>query len=92
MSKPRCSAGSAGSAHLEGSQAQFKDQTLPLAHVLGGEGEDGVVDPEQRDEQQRGAGQPPGNIRNGIRVCPTTAPSRGSYSQVNTGLVSTDVG
>lgn len=49
------------SAHLEGSEPQFEHQTLPLAHVLGGEGEDRVVDSEQRDQQQRGSSQPPGN-------------------------------
>lgn len=51
------------SAHLEGAQPQFKHQTLPLAHVLGGEGEDRVVDPKERDQQQCGSSQPPGNTR-----------------------------
>lgn len=50
----------AGATHLEGAQAQFKHQPLSLAHVLGGEGEDRVVDPKEGDEQQGGAGQPPG--------------------------------
>lgn len=70
------------SAHLEGSEPQFKHQTLPLAHVLGGEGEDRVVDSEQRDQQQCGSSQPPGNtgidqVSSAIRICP------GQWSQIS---------
>lgn len=46
-------------AHLEGAKSQFKHQPLLFAHVFGGEGEDGVVDAEERDEQQGGARQTP---------------------------------
>lgn len=46
-------------AHLEGAKAQFKHQPLLLAHVFRGEGEDGVVDAEERDEQEGGARQTP---------------------------------
>lgn len=84
-------AGARPSAHLEGPQPQFEHQTLPLAHVLGGEGEDGVVDPEQRDEQQRGASQPPGDTGRGQNRAWAGLWSRGPYSQVNAGLIPTDV-
>lgn len=44
--------------YLEGAQPQLEHEPLPLADVLRGEGEHRVVDPEQRDEQQGGPGQP----------------------------------
>lgn len=44
--------------HLEGSHAQLK-QDLVLEGDADGEGKHHVVDPEQRDEQQGGLGQPP---------------------------------
>lgn len=49
----------AANTHLEGSQSQFKHQSLLLVHVFGWEGEDGVVDAEKGDEQEGGARQTP---------------------------------
>lgn len=86
-----------GSAHLEGSEPELKDQTLPLTDVLGGEGKDRVVDPEERDQQQRGSSQPPGNTcvdQNVSRQSNETGhgPMSRCHSQVNTGLIPTNVG
>lgn len=50
---------SAPCTYLEGTQAQLEHQPLPLADILRGEGEDRVMDPKQRDEQQGGPRQPP---------------------------------
>lgn len=49
-------------AHLEGAQAQLEHESLSLADVLWGEGEDSIVDAKERDEQQGGSGQPPVRI------------------------------
>lgn len=46
-------------AYLEGSQSQFKDQSLLLADIFRGEGEDSVVNTKQGNEQEGGACQTP---------------------------------
>lgn len=92
--------------HLEGPEAELEHQTLPLADVLWREGEHSVVDPEERDQQQRGAGQPPTKQHvPRTRVC-TDSPVRNDLvwsrvkkvwmsnkklSQVNAGFVTTDI-
>lgn len=90
-----------GSAHLERSEPEFKHQTLPLTDVLRGEGEDRVVDPEERDQQQRGSSKPPGNtcMDQGVswHHSPHSnetglGPMSRRHSQVNTGLIPTNVG
>ncbi len=53
----------ADAQYLEGAQAQLKDQSLPLAEILWGEGKNSVVDSEQRDEEQGGARQTPVNTQ-----------------------------
>lgn len=50
----------AGLFHLEGAQAELDEDAGLGARVLGQDGEQHVVHPEERDEQQRGLGQPPG--------------------------------
>lgn len=45
-------------AYLEGAQPKLKHKSFPLADILWREGEHCVVDSEQWDEQQSGAGQP----------------------------------
>lgn len=45
-------------AYLKGAQPKLKHEPFPLADVLRREGEHGVVDSEQWDEQQGGASQP----------------------------------
>lgn len=42
---------------LEGSKSQLKDQSLPFADIFRWEGEHGVVNTKQRDEQEGGARQ-----------------------------------
>jgi len=46
-------------AYLERSEAQFKDQPLPLADILRREGEHSVVNTKQGNEQEGGARQTP---------------------------------
>lgn len=46
--------------YLEGAQGQFEEQ-LDLHGVLWGEGEDNVVDAKERDQQEGGLGQAPGD-------------------------------
>ena len=47
-------------AYLEWAKGQFKKQ-LDLHGILGGEGEDDVVDSEEGDQQEGGLGQTPGD-------------------------------
>lgn len=46
--------------YLEGAQGQFEEQ-LDLHGILWGEGEDNVVDAKERDQQEGGLGQAPGD-------------------------------
>lgn len=52
-------AGPGPRTHLEGSEAQLKQYLVLGGDAHGKDGEHHVVDSEQRDEQQRGLGEPP---------------------------------
>lgn len=45
--------------YLEGSKAQLEHKPLPLADIFRREGEHGVVNTKERDEQEGGACQTP---------------------------------
>lgn len=45
--------------HLKGSEGQVKEYFIIFCDGFGERDEDHIVDPEQRDQQQSGLGQPP---------------------------------
>ncbi len=72
----------ADAQYLEGAQAQLKDQSLPLAEILWGEGKNSVVDSEQRDEEQGGACQTPVNTQHTQRRFRRLIKSQHVYTQL----------
>lgn len=50
-------------SHLERAQAELNEDPSLGSRVFGEHGEHHVVHPEERDEQQRGLGEPPARIR-----------------------------